>query len=150
MVDETKGSYAVQTSEEKLEELWEDLAVHLDKGIPDVQTLQRVYNILTKFMTRCMVALSNIQEDIDGFLDENADEYFKKTRGLVLQNLHYNERRMMQHLSLPREKRRLVTYRDGLVQRFEQCKDIQRILRDRLEAFKLEYQLSGGSYETKL
>jgi len=132
--------------EEKLEEIWSDLNAHLQQGIGDVQALQKAYNLLTKFMSLCMVALSSIQEELDDLFEE-PDTYLKETRELIIKNLHYNERRMLRHLKLPKEKKALAMYRDGLVQRFEQCKDVQRILYNRLETFKLDYQLSGGSYE---
>jgi hypothetical protein len=128
-----------------LEELWEELNAHLQKGIPDLTTLQRVYNALTKFMSVCMVSINYVSERLD--LETDAEEYNRDVRGMIIKNMHYNERRLLRHLRLPEEMKEKVTYRDGLTQRFEQCKDIQRVLRDRLEVFKLEYQLSGGNYQ---
>lgn len=131
--------------ETKIDELWEELNEHLQKGVPDISTLQRVYNSLTKFMSRCMVVIQNVSAELD--LETDAAEYENAVRGMILKNMHYNERRLLRHLKLPKKMKELATYRDGLVQRFEQCKDIQRVLRDRLEAFKIEYQLSGGNYQ---
>lgn len=136
----------METEEKKLEEIWDDLNAHLQQGIGSVQALQKTYNVLTKFMSRCMVALSNLEEELTDLYEE-PEEYLSKTRKLIVQNLHYNERRLLRHLSLSKEKKKLATYRDGLVQRFEQCKDVQRLLSSRLEVFKLEYKLSGGNYE---
>jgi len=131
--------------EQKLEDLWEELNAHLQKGVPDLSTLQRVYNSLTKFMSKCMVHIQDVSAALD--LETDADEYETAVRGMILKNMHYNERRLLRHLKLPKKMKELATSRDGFVQRFEQCKDIQRVLRDRLEVFKLEYQLSGGKYQ---
>lgn len=130
--------------EKKVEELWEELNMYLQKGIPDIDALHRVYNALTKFMSKCMVAMGNISDELA--VDElNAEAYHKDTRGMILQNMHYNERRMLRHLKLPKEQKTLVSYRDSLVGRLDQCKEVQKILRDRLEAFKFEFNLSGGN-----
>jgi hypothetical protein len=130
--------------EKKVEELWEELNMHLQKGIPDIDALHRAYNALTKFMSVSMVVMGNISDKLS--VDEqSADDYHKTTREMIVQNYHYNERRMLRHLRLPKEQKTLVSYRDTLVGRLEQCKEVQRILRDRLEAFKFEFNLSGGN-----
>lgn len=128
----------------KVEELWEELNMHLQQGTPDVDSLNRTYNALIKFMSVCMVVMSNISDELE-VDNQDAEAYHKDVRGMVLQNMHYNERRMLRHLALPKEKKILVSYRDSLVGRLEQCKDVQRLLRDKLETFKFEFNLSGGN-----
>lgn len=129
----------------QINELWEELNDALQRGIPDVHSLNAVYNRLTKFMSVCMVNIRIISESID--IDNDPDEYEKDVRGMVLKNMHYNERHMLRHLKRPKIMKDRVIQRDGYLNQFEQCKDIQRVLRDRLEVFKLEYQLSGGNYQ---
>lgn len=130
---------------QKRDELWEELHDSLQRGLPDVGSLQRTYNYLTKFMSICMVEIQSISEHLD--LEPEVAEYEKDIRNMTLQGMHYNERRLLRHLKLPPKMRALVRNRDGLNQQLEMCKDIQRILKDRLEVFKLEYQLSGGNYQ---
>lgn len=128
------------------EELWDELNMHLQKGIPDVQTLQRVYNALMKVMSKGIVVLGHLPKDAD-IGQADPEKYTKLTRGMILQNMHFNEREILRRLYLSKAKKEIVVYRDLLIQRMGFCKDIQRLLRDKLETFKLDFQLSGGNYE---
>lgn len=128
----------------KLEELWDEMNMHLQKGLPDIDALNRAYNALTKFMSVCMVIMGNISDELS-VGEQDAEDYHKSTRAMILQNMHYNERRMLRHLKLDKKQKVLVSYRDNVVGRLEQCKEVQRILRDRLEALKFEFNISGGN-----
>jgi len=98
--------------DKKVEELWDDLNLHLSNGVPDVDSLHRAYNALTKFMSSCMVVMGNISAQIT-VDDQDAEAYQKNTREMILQSMHYNERRMLRHLKLPKEKKSPVASRRG-------------------------------------
>jgi len=126
------------------EELWEEMHMHLQQGIPDLQTLQRIYNSLEKVMSKGFVLLEQSSNNI---IDKDLLDYSNETRRMILQNMHYKERDMIRRLSLPKAEKKVMAYQDLLNQRLSFCKDVQRLLKDRLEAFRLDFQLSGGNYE---
>jgi translation initiation factor 2B subunit (eIF-2B alpha/beta/delta family) len=122
-----------------LDELWKELNEHLQKGIPDAFSLQKLYNRLVKFMSKCFVELDSI------VIDDSAESFEKYTRSLILQNYHFNERERLRQLRLSEKDKKKLQYKTQLLERMAFCKDMQRLLKDKLEALKLDYLLSGGS-----
>lgn len=133
-------------SVKKMDEIWSDFHTQLQGGIENLSQLHKAYGLLTKFMSLAMWRRSEVKSALD-LIGEDGDAYQKQTRSMILEGTHYNERRLIRHLKLPKAQKDLVIELERMNDLLEDSQKIQRLLKDRFDLFRLEYLLSGGSYE---
>jgi len=129
--------------EQKLNELWKQLAIQLESSLDSITDVRNTYGLLLNFLS---VAWSLKLETVSMLRvtqsQMSGSDYMKSAQQGVLKGMHYEERRIYRRLSLPEKAQQAHIRLETIDDMLEAARQYERILKSLYEAMKLDWDLS--------